>query len=174
MGGYYFLAASLPKLEFGSPPPMEIKQFLELCQEQISETDYSLLVAGQTTVQQKFGHWDTCLRNCLAQRRARERNLSAPEKHSEADFWSYPAVLTQEVFLLEDPLERERRIDQARFAVIDDLGSSSWCDVNFLGAYLLKLEILTKQSMFDAERGAVNIDRLVAAVTAGAKTGETL
>ena len=80
---YYYLAASLPTLEFGAGAPIAFQDFLRRCEEQLSDSDLKIIQKAKLEPSQApkescgilkaFKEFDTQLRNELVRMRASKK-----------------------------------------------------------------------------------------------------
>ncbi len=66
-----------------------------------------------------------------------------------------------------DMLEKERRMDEIRWNMADELTSMNYFDIDFLLGYLAKVNIIYRWSSLDAESGRRMLERLRGELTAG-------
>ena len=166
MGQYYYLVPQLPYLVFGQPPPMSPEAFRELALTLLDAEDAALLdkielglkspvaadVSSGSDFIDKWREWERILRLNLVKHRAGKLKREAPGAEPPAlpsDASSAAAKAVQET-----PLEGEIIIDKARWHAIDTLleGSGPF-DRDVIFAYMLKLLILNRQTLFETERG---------------------
>ena len=160
---YYFLTASLPLLEIGSPAPFTVPEFDEILRENLSPSDqekmFSCTVSGRypasCRVYRSMARFEEYLRCRIAQKRAERSGISFsgpdPEEYfSEVDFGLMHASSCS------DPLEREYIIDRIRWAYLDDLALEHDFDFDALTIYRIKLMIVNKYADFRVETGTVN------------------
>ena len=63
-------------------------------------------------------------------------------------------------FEMDDPLEATIYIDEGRWGALDDMVGFSLFGVNNIYAYLLKLQLLERRELFEAEKGSANYREL--------------
>ena len=174
MRSYYYLSASLPILAFGTAPPLSETEFLARCREQLTDADFRVLQACSLlpddaelpsgSAAARFRSWETCLRNLLAGKRTVPGGEAGSYWRHEDDFFSEIAPGVQEALAVGNVLEREKALDQLRFRALDWLEAGHLFDLDHLCIYKLKLALLAKYQPFDPERGAANLDAIIAEV----------
>lgn len=173
--GYYALISSLPMLTLDGNAGMTPERFLSSCQTYVKGDKYKILEElgldpqpGQFktgTFPAKYAEWECSLRNAVVRKRAGrlDRNPGAylnAEAAEECDTDRAAAA----AFTVEDPLERERILDQARWMKIEELESGSQFSFERLCAYKLKMLIQLKWLGRVQERATENLDRSTDAV----------
>ncbi len=171
MGSYYYLIAQLPYLIYGQDAPISSGRFKDLCREQLGKKDLKLLelcsldpAAGQAgyarpadPVSSKFINswkgWERALRLHLAKFRAQnlKRDNAAPVDPPQDPLDTSSAAKT--AMTMDSPLEAELYLDKARWNAIDALEGLEHFGLNTVFAYLLKLYLIERHSLFNAEGG---------------------
>lgn len=67
----------------------------------------------------------------------------------------------------EDFVERERKMDALRWRIADDLSEGDYFGIGFLGAYMVKLNIMYRWQALDKELGRVRFTEMVDGFTSG-------
>lgn len=111
-------------------------------------------------VHSMFILWDTNLRNAIANA-AMPGGNARKYLQKEEDFFSGIDSIVQNAAAKDDPLERDRVIDQARFDKIEELAALNRFDMEFLVAYRMKLLIIEKYAALSVEQGEANFDILI-------------
>jgi hypothetical protein len=189
--GYYYLAAQLPYLVYGQKAPMSSSAFKELCGTTLSHADAALLncctldpepalpppvpsyaeapVPSSSNFIDRWRAWERTLRLNLARYRAqrfkREGAVDAPEYPADA------AAAAKAAAAMESPLEAEFFLDKARWNAIENYQGLDYFSRNTVYAYLLKLLLMERWSLFKAEEGLAEYQGLYAAIMA-ARPGE--
>lgn len=130
-----YLAASLPLLQLGQEPPLSSAGFLFSCQGQLGPEELESLGrllgqgperAGQPAPQgapdfeRAWRAVDARLRAEAAAWRTQGKDAASNERpYAAAD--QYAAHLAKEALAKEDPLQRERALDEARMKLLDEL-----------------------------------------------------
>jgi len=176
VGQYYYLVPQLPYLVFGQAPPMSPEAFRELALTLLDAEDAALLdmiglglkppidpVSSGSDFIDKWREWERILRLNLVKHRAGKLKREAPA--SDPPVLPSDAATAAAKAMQESPLEGEVIIDKARWHAIDTLleGSGPF-DRNVVFAYMLKLIILNRQSLFQAERGFSEYKSLYASI----------
>ncbi len=185
MSRYYFLAATLPSLQFGMPAPFSRQAFLELCARSLSHADLAVLESIALLSQSdaappslgsalldSYYLWERGLRNELAKFRARKLGLS-PESYlrEDADVGSSPARSAHAAFHASTPLEGELVLERERWAFVDGLAPIQKFDMESLAAYLLKLLILERLGGFAAGPGEAGYRKVYADIMESRHSG---
>ncbi|MDR1030677.1 MAG: hypothetical protein LBL76_07375 [Treponema sp.] len=189
---YYYLIAQLPYLIYGQDAPMSSVQFKSLCESELSPRDAALLElctldpepeavrteGGEgvsyrdvpiTTVSPFINGWriwERALRLNLARYRAQhlgqEGSVDPPEEPMEA------GALAKTALGLDSPLEAELFLDQARWNAIEALQGFDYFGVTTIYAYLLRLLLMERRSLFRPEEGFTAYKGLYTAIMAAA------
>ena len=106
--------------------------------------------------------WERSLRLNLAKGRAlklkREISIEAPDGPSDA------IAAANNALLIESPLEAELFLDKARWDFIDGLQGVSVFSENAMYAYMLKLLLMERRNVFNAEEGFKEYKELYEAI----------
>ena len=192
---YYYLVPQLSYLIYGMPPPMSSQEFRAAAAGLLSEEDRALMnllsldpqplrpdtpgsgisyaesmpSSGSDFID-GWREWERTLRLNLAKLRAvkmkREGEIQADAPGFPADAVAAAAKAVQET-----PLEGEILIDKARWSAIDALQGTDYFYRNTVFAYLLKLIILERNALFQAEKGFSEYKSLYTSILESAKTG---
>jgi len=169
---HYYLTSSLLPLRWGSRPPLSSADFLAQCEGQISAAELAGLRAvtlhppeeGREPrgAEARWHGWDGYVRNLLATARAAllhrdPADLLRPER----DVFPGDRREIEEILANDNPLERERALDQLRWRQLEDIESGHPFDSDRLTVYRLKLLLLEKWAQFDARTGERNLAELV-------------
>ena len=170
--GYYYLIASLPRLQFGAPPPLTREQFLSRCAGQVSAAHYRIL-AGVELFQTRpvrtglalLDRWherERALRNVLAVVRAERLGVESAThlRHFRRD--PELAGIAKAILALDSPLAADEELDRARWHFLEELAFGHYFDLETLVVYRLKLRILERRARFDPLVGAARLDRMLA------------
>jgi hypothetical protein len=160
---YYYLVASLPLLFFTDVPPFNSQAWLDLCREQVSADDHSLLSRitfdklnsrpGDHAVWQAYSSWETALRNELALQRAQRLGLSPEPFLREAPFYTGLSAVVKEALSAGTPKAVETTLDKRRWSYLEELETNTQFDLGRLIIYRLKLLLLERKSQFRPEPG---------------------
>lgn len=141
-------------LHFEIKPPFSFEQFLSICQEKISPSDFVILstlsLAGEYAVTQietlrKWSAFETALRNELVRIRAARKRID-PVKYLREDGFTDPAIarIATGAYRNLDLLEAQRVLDIERWRKLDELAVGHYFDLDFLIVYAYKLLILER------------------------------
>ncbi len=174
MREYYYLAASLPLLEFGMKMPVLYEDFLSSCQEQLSIKDLETIKRTNLTPTEdpedpcptlrEWKKFDTTLRNELSRYRASKKSKDAAV-YIRGEGYLDPFLATEAHWAINEksPLEAERFLDRFRWERIEELEKEHYFDIDYLIAYALKLQILERWQRIDSEGGMRLLQDLVSA-----------
>ncbi len=169
---YYYFAASLPMLSFGTKPPLADERFLELADEFLSPRDIGAIANARLIPPEKDGkgqpallEWlkfENSLLNETVKFRAKKFGRD-PNDYYRGDYVPDPylAVLVAEAAGEDDPLQVERRIDLARWEKLEEIELLHYFDLHFLVVYFLKLQLLNKWQAIREEKGRAVLDELI-------------
>lgn len=168
---YYYLAASLPLLEFGLTSPITYEDFLVRCREQLSDSDMGIIerstIEPQKTTQDNFAflqawkEFDLALRNELVWLRAAKKGKDALNYIRIEEYRNpFAGNLAHLVFNQDSVLEAERLFDQIRWEKIEDLKVGHFFDIEFLASYALELQILERWKKINPEEGVKILEEL--------------
>ena len=171
-GGYYYLVASLPRLQFGAAPPLTRGQFLSRCAGQVSAAHYRILAEVELfqtrpartglALLDRWYEGERALRNALARERAKRLGVTAAGHLRDCRPDPRLAEIARQLLALDSPLAADEELDRVRWRVLEELAFGHYFDVETLVVYLLKLRILERRARFDAAAGAALLDRLLA------------
>ena len=174
MREYYYLAASLPLLEFGMKMPVSYEYFLSCCEEQLSVRDLEIIKRAKIVptedpedpcpVLREWKKFDTTLRNELSRYRASKKSKDAAVyTRGEGYLDPFLAIEAHWAINEESPLEAERFLDRFRWERIEEFEKEHYFDIDYLIAYALKLQILERWQRIDSEGGMQVLQDLVSA-----------
>jgi hypothetical protein len=183
VAAYYYLIAQLPYLSYAAGAPMSSDAFRALCAEQMVPTDVRLLdfcaiVPAAAPAEASTGSafidswlaWERALRLHLVKARAAQLKRDAK---GAADAPVEPldaAAAARSALSMDSPLEAEYLLDRARWTVIDTLQGFDFFGRDAAYAYLLKLLILERKSLFRVEEGFAEYKAVYASVMEAAPT----
>lgn len=176
MADFYYLMSSLPMLKPAETPPIRRNELLNICQDKLPKTQFELLrqlslVPAPIAVEscsavKRWYEWETCLRNRLARQRSSSDNPADDYIQAETNFFSEIEPAIQEAIALDNPLDRERRLDALRWRCLDDIAACDDFSFNALAVYMIKLLLLEKWLPRDNDTGYQNLDMAVAGINA--------
>jgi hypothetical protein len=167
---YYYLAASLPTLVLGDPPPVSMEVFLVSSATVLSPQDQvelDLLLAGRAAEgSSRFARqWqavDTQLRNAVA--RLRGQRLGQDVKAYLHEHEGYDVSLQKGVtdaFTKPNPLERELALDRCRWSRLDDLAGQAPFGLSAILAFAVKLQITERWTTLLEDVGKERVEALL-------------
>ena len=169
------MMAQLPYLMYDKKPPMSSEKFKELANSQLSKADASFLKCLSLDVKietdspesdtsetlkstgcefvDRWKEWERTLRLNLA--RHRSLKLYPNEEAIDPPVVPDDAYAAAVVAFTQDgsPLDGEILIDKARWHAIDFITGNDYFHENNAYAYYLKLLILERRELFEAEKG---------------------
>jgi len=185
---YFFFAATLPSLFFGSSAPFADGEFLERAERNLDPSDFRVLRAATLDPPEDgkdrsagchvlglHDAWDRELRNALAALRA-ERLGRIPKIYLRPSLGSADSVADRArstaaaAFKAETPLEGEIAIEKGRWALLDGESPFQTFDIESLVAYRLELQILERLAEFDPETGEKEYRKAYAAILDSAQS----
>lgn len=179
MGSQYYFAATLPSLQFGSPPPFTSAAFLDQAASHLSAEEMGILsglrlapgpgdrAPAKPELAARYAAWEGTLRAELATLRAGRLGRQADAKGPKAVLDDWSAINTaRSAFQAQTPLEGELAIERARWAFIDSASPIQLFDFQGLCAYRLKLLILERLSALSVERGEAGYREVYTAILA--------
>ena len=168
---HYYLGASLPPLQWREKPPLAGEDFLSRCADQLLPNEYDILtetellphgqLAQKLPALRHYYAWDGCLRHELARLRAAELGRKRPEDLPGPTPDRALSAFVFEVFQLEEPLQAERKLDRERWTCLDHLEPGHYFDLEWLGIYRLKLQLLERHARFHEGKGETKLDQLL-------------
>ncbi len=142
-------------------PPIDSDYLLESCRLFMKDEEY-LGIENATLdpdgpesagICRDYRSWERSLRNDLVRLRASEQSLDPAQYLREADAAFGTASTAAAAMNASTPLEAEMLLISARWAVLDELETGHYYDIEFLRSYRLKLQILERRAKFDEARG---------------------
>lgn len=165
---YYFLAASLPMLSLGEPPPIDMTEFLSRCGTELSDPDMQALrdlLEGRESDSPFASQWharDRQIRNAIARQRGIQSNRDASRFLMEhAGFDVASDALVEELMGRANPLEKEMGIDRLRWRVLDEIAGLDMFSPAAIMAYGVKLQIAHRWAALDEQAGHDKLDEIV-------------
>jgi hypothetical protein len=192
--------AQLPYLIYGQEASMSSMVFKGLCEDALSPADRALLdycvldpepegalprngekgpaygelpAPTSSSFLDAWRDWERALRLNLA--RFRSQRLQREGGGAPADPPDYPAdaaAVAKAALAMDSPLEAELFLDKSRWDLIESLQGLDYFGRNTVYAYLLKLFLLERRSLFRAEEGFAEYKGLYAAVMEAAPNVE--
>ena len=173
MKSYYYLIAQLPSLSLDHKPPMSSSSFISLASSMMDKEDAELLSLVLINLNSDFSatgcafidnwqEWERTLRLNLAKNRAVKLKREPPSEEAPAfpaDAAAAALKIVNELFAGDSflqgisPLAAEIALDAARWSAIDSLAGYEQFSREAVYAYLLKLLLLERRQLFEAEKG---------------------
>ena len=163
---YYYFIATLPSLSYGDKPPMSSGEFLEQCADHLHTDDIALLeyccydpkLAVETVQTTGSDFIDAFL---LRERAlilnlafSRGAKLKRPAAEDPPQDMPRTAARAKAVFEMDDPLEAAILMDQSRWNTLDNMLGIDPFGSNNLFTYFLKLQLMERRQLFNAEKGS--------------------
>lgn len=165
MANYYYAVAALPSLRFDMEEPPTDEAFVEFCVDQCTPHD-TRLVAEARFGSENVDHPTLCdvegferaLRRALAEHRAATLGWELGDDPRRNDpqvsrFAVTAHAIVQDAMAKENPFERERALDRARFTFLEELQVGHYFDVVVLMLYRLKLALIRRSQARTADKG---------------------
>lgn len=166
---YEYLAASLPMLFFGDPPPFSTESFRAGCVGLLSDKDQATLDAlleGRLDAPGAFAEtWrahETHLRNQLAQVRAGAYGAD-PKAYvrEQPGFDMDVARSVAAAYAKANPLERELELDRGRWHALDEMARQDPFGAAAVLAFALKLRIAERWAGLAKEAGREVLEKWI-------------
>ena len=162
-----YLLSSLPTILPDGAPPLRADAFLDACRRELSAADAAAcaaLLEGGACEHPFVAAWrdkETMIRNAAAKARAAAAGVDAAR-------WVRATVacdvmverLAESALREKNPLERERLLDQARWAAVEELEGCDPLGKSRVFAYAVKLAIAQRRAAPDAAQGSRNFETL--------------
>lgn len=166
----YALISSLPTRSMDEAPAMTEEELLSSAELYLSEAQkrqLRLLTLHTDNASdfpsgsfaRKYTEWEISFRNSIAKLRAQRLNLD-PSSYlrAEGSYETEADRLAREAFHAQNPLEREKLLDRARWSKIEEFSFGNLFNFNVLCAYRLKLAIQWKWRKRSADKPEENLD----------------
>lgn len=169
MSNYTYLAATLPMMTFGDPPPMASAEFRRTCEGIMPPADLAVLdavLAGAAVPGHAFATgWhdrETQLRNAVARARAAHLATDARAFLKDHGGWDMSvAKAVTDAFAKPNPLEREMELDRCRWHVAEDLARSEPFGLAAVLSFAVRLRMAERWAALKDEAGARRVEELV-------------
>jgi hypothetical protein len=166
---YYYLISALPMLRLGERPVLDSDEFLALAQAHLDEERARQLECvdpvpdgcGCCDAEDKWRAWETYVRNILLRERGGSTEVVHRWHRHEDDVFPGVRRLVEEALNHDNPLQRERMLDELRWKELDALRVTHEFDFEALVIYRLQLFLAEKWARQDAESGMENLNKLV-------------
>jgi hypothetical protein len=169
MSSYYYLISSLTLPVLGEKSPLSLERFMDSCSDWVSGSEYMELenvslipdfeIVSKNKVVNQWKNWENCLRNRVAKTRAGNLNRSAASYiQEERDVFSEIDRGVQEAYSAENPMLKEKVLDELRWKELDSLESGNQFKFAILCIYKLRLMLCEKWLTRESEKGVRNLD----------------
>ncbi len=168
---YYYLASSLPMLEFGMNVSFSYQNFLSLCKIQLTPVDMETIeraiilptedIKDPSPTLKEWKMFDITLRNELVKSRAHKHGKDPVQYMREDHQDPFISHFTQYIVTENSPLEAELSLDRKRWEKIEELKIGHYFDIDFLISYALQLQILERWSRINSPGGMEILQTLV-------------
>lgn len=169
MANYYYLIASLPMLRKDQSEYMAYEDFLSLCRDHLSKSDYDVLSNATLTGDEVkgngfikgFSHYRSMVEKELAAQRSARLKISDSRYINTGDKETRISETIHRAVTDDNPLEAEKIILSLYWDYLEShAGLNHIFDLTFLLSYALRLQILSRISSFTREKGNAEFSRL--------------
>ncbi len=167
---YYYLISSLPSLSLTEEPRLTWDEFLGHVESHLSTSrgrdlaEISLVPEREPCceTEKKWQAWETYIRNILARLRANKTGISAESSlRPVTDVFPTMESLVEDIFSKDNPVVRERELDELRWQQLDHLQSGHSFDFDALVIYALRLQLVEKWRRCNEEEGQKTLLSLI-------------
>lgn len=156
-------------LQMGEEPVLDSEAFLDLVKGNLDETHARQLESiepipngtGCCDIERHWLAWETYVRNIMLRERTDSAELVHRWHRHEDDVFPGVRRLVEEALNHENPLVRERLLDELRWNMLEGLRVTNEFDFGALVIYRLQLFLAEKWAGQDMELGMENLNRLV-------------
>jgi hypothetical protein len=71
-----------------------------------------------------------------------------------------PQAVAREAYAQDSPLQAEDTLNRARWGYLDELEVGHYFDIEKILVYALRLQVLARKALFDADRGRELFDKV--------------
>jgi hypothetical protein len=189
--GYYYFIATLPSLSYGQDVPMSSNSFREICGDLLPQQDAALLEycrvdvsnfipiieengAMTKTPSEFINNWlerELALRWKLADTRAGKLGWGRPDLVPQESALADEAATL--AFAESNALDAELSLDKGRWEAIEAAAGIEIFNINTIYAYLLKLQLMERRSLFKPDEGFAEYKAIYAGILENApKAGD--
>lgn len=174
---YFALKSSLPYLKFGETPVLSRAKFLEYCEVFLREEELLFLkemtlsvpetILDDGSVEAEYSQYERALRNAVALMRAKKKGCKGEVFLRENNGKAGDTDMSHILSLLQSaphPAEREKILDKARWAFLEEKELAHYADLDALCIYCRKLLILEKWMQYKTDTAEKNLDKAVSCV----------
>jgi len=176
---YYYLGAQLPYLFYGQPVPMssdayrdlalaslnpeDARDFLYCTMEPLNEIELSEANVKSDFVK-SWNNWEEVLRLNLARGRSQKLKRDSSELKEPPEVPTDAAEAAKAAMNMDSPLEAELLLDKARWDAIEVFQGLNYFSEKMMFAYFLKLKLMERRQVFNAEEGFTEYKNLYASI----------
>lgn len=168
MSQYYYLLSSLPMLRFGEKPSVSKAEFLSLCQKHCTATDYKAVLSASINTKEEstlsfmkeFCRFRKMVNTEMASQRAQAMKKNEELYKNKGEKETRISDLVRKAVYNSNPLEGERIILSLYESFFNDRAAGHYFDLDALLIYALRLDILSRESLFVTEDGNNEFNRL--------------
>ncbi len=162
MGQYFYTVAALPEIWLGEKTPMSEEKFLQLAEDTLGDKEFRIISGSRLGSLEPTGFpfadrilaWERELRLELAKVRISGTDCSVSHQAlPESDSLDVLTEKAKTALAFDSPLAAENYLNNQRWSLVDDMGSSHFFDLEFLVAYYFKLQIASRQEKLQKELG---------------------
>jgi len=166
MKHYWDFASTLTSFPFGSPPPISMQAFDELCSRMMDKSDLEILLYVEEARNGRFSdsmmkspflmsyyEFERGLRNALVVYRTRATKQDAGQWTRPGDMNPDSLKAAQAAQSASDPLQAELALERERWNATERLSALSAFELDYILAYKMKLLIASRIASFDRNRG---------------------
>ena len=178
---YWYFASTLPGFLFGSPPPIDEKEFLERCKQLVDPEDYTeiescidlLLAPGEPLSARsaflgQYLAWERSFRRHLAILRAQAGGKDGSRYQTGSLSVEGAAQSAASCFGSADPYQAELAFERERWMAAERLSTFSTFDLDFIMSYRIKLNIACRLARLEKSRGEAGYRHLYDEIIGGA------
>lgn len=168
MAQYYYLVSSLPMLRMDQTSYMDYSEFLSTCKAVMSDSDYAVLSsASLNKINQSnnsflsgFNKYKNMINYEMAFQRAQNLNLDTDSYKNTEEKETEIIDKVRQAVSNESPLEAEKIILSLYWDYLERKAGLHTFDLTALLTYALRLQILSRLSLFTEEKGKKEFNEL--------------
>ena len=172
MSSYYYLISTLPMPVLKEKPLLTLEEFMSSCSEWLPDSEYieldnislipDLEKISKNKIINKWETWETCLRNRIAKVRSSKLGKNAAQYiQEEKNVFSELERRVQDAYSAENPMLKEKALDELRWKELDNMESGHQFDFSMLCIYKLRLMLCEKWIDREDEKGERNLDAIL-------------
>ncbi len=170
MLSYYYIISSLPTQFLGRKPSITSAELLNHHRNSIPDSHYHLLekitlepvmdIISMNSTLGKWYFWEIALRNAIAKKRGLIlKRDSSKYLNAEPDVFSNITKWIHDAFAAQNPMDKAKILDTARWNELDNLEWNHAFDIEKLLIY--KLKLLLCEKWLDREKGIKKLDKCI-------------